>query len=485
MAAQRGTMNTLCNISGLLGREAGPSRMTLVAAPRSSFSTSAIVGAAQKKKAAPAPKRKAASVVRKGPKSADAGKTKGKGSRSGGSGSSDPSALGLSRDSPYSKPKADLSHLPEFLPEMVNAESVYNVTGWSKRTWDALQFQQFGLTKSLAKQFAKESRPRTLIRPQTLEVLEMLDTARSNPSTASVNTLFNAPTGYGTSTLMLQAFSYALESSWLVIYLPRSLTFVDSSSPYAYSEKHKVYLQPELTRYILERTLSVNKDHLSKVTSDDGPIELDGREGQIEKGANLASIIQKGLQKDTSPDALQTIFESVMRTIVQQRNVPVLLAIDGAQGLFSKTLYRDPDYRQLESYELAVPRTLQASLRTTGTGSFGGIQMGKSLTTMSLSNTKWPIPNEMRSALPDLKAVLHPYAKLNDEMLSIVKECQFKVWDMSNAVLTRKEAGALFDVARKEGGMWSVANDESFMSRLVESGGNVATFQRGLRKSLL
>ena len=111
--------------------------------------------------------------------------------------------------------------------------------------------------------------------------------------------------------------------------------------------------------------------------------------------------------------------------------------------------------------------------------------MGKSLTAMSLSNTKWPIPDEMRSALPNLNAALHPYAKLNDEMLSIVNECQFKVWDLSNAVLTRKEAGALFDVALKEGGMWSIANDELFMSKLVESGGSVATFQRGLRGSLL
>lgn len=484
MATQRGTMNIVCNLSGLLGREAGPSRMTLAA--RAPFSTSAIVGAVQKKKAAPAAKKKSASVVRKTPKSADAGAVKRKGARSSGSGSSDPSALGLSRDSPFAQPKPDMSQLPEFLPEMITAKDVYGVVAWSKRTWDALQFQQFGLPKSLAKQFGSESRPRTLIRPLTLEVLDMLDNARSKPSSPSeANTILNAPTGYGISTLMLQAFSYALESSWLVIYLPKSLTFVDSSSPYAYSEKHQVYLQPELTKHILQRILSVNKDHLSKITSDDGPFTLDGRGGKIEKGANLATIIQQGLQNGTSPDALQTIFEITMRTIVQQRNIPVLLAADGAQGLFSKTLYRDPDYRQLESYELAVPRTLQASLRTNGTGSFGGIQLGRSLTAMSLSNTKWPIPDEMRAALPNLNADLHPYAKLNDEMLSIVKECQFNVWDMSNAVLTRKEAGALFDVARKEGRMWSTANDESFMSRLVESGGSVATFQRGLRGSLL
>lgn len=485
MATQRGTINVLSNVGSLLSRgEAGPSRMVLSA--RASFSSSAIVGAAQKKKAAPAPKRKAASVVRKSPKGTESNTPKRKGARSSGSGSGDASLLGLSPHSQFVRPPADFSGLPEFLPEMVTADNVYNIAAWSRRTWDALQYQQFGLPKSLAKQFASESRPRTLIRPQTLEVLDMLDNARSTSSSSALtNTLFNAPVGYGISTLMLQAFSYALESSWLVIYLPRSLTFVDSSSPYAYSEKHKVYLQPDLTKRILQCILNVNKDRLNKIVLEDGPFTLAGRGGKIEKGTQLASIIQQGLQSDISPDDLQTVFEIVFRTVVQQREIPVLLAVDGVQGLFSKTLYRDPDYRQLESYELAVPRTLQASLRTTGTGSFGGIQLGKSLTAMSLSNTKWPIPDEMRAALPDLKSALHPYAKLNEEMLSIVKECELKVWDMSDAVLTRKEAGALFEIARKEGNLWSVANDESFMSKLVESGGSVATFQRGLRGSTL
>lgn len=282
------------------------------------------------------------------------------------------SSLGVSRANPYVQQPANMSSLPEFLPEVATQENVYNVMAWSRRTLEATRFQAFGLTKGIARQFATEPRPRTLIRPHTLDVLDTLDKSRSSPTP---NTLFQAPIGYGVSTLLLQAFSYALESSWIVIYLPRTVGLVDSSSPYVYSETHQAYVQPELTRNLLQRILEVNKGQLSKIALQDGPFTLDGG-SKVEQGTNLAAVIQEGLRSDASPAAVHTIFEVVMRAIVQQRQTPTLLALDGVQGLFSTSLYRDPDYRKLASYELGVPRTIQACLRREGVGSFGGVQSG-------------------------------------------------------------------------------------------------------------
>ena len=283
------------------------------------------------------------------------------------------------------------------------------------------------------------------------------------------------------STLLLQSFSYALESSWVVIYIPRTINLVDSSSPYSYNPSLQTYLQPAIARSMLEKILSINEDLLAKISTPDGAITLD-RGTKIETGTKLTDVIREGLKSSATAVASQQVLETVLRTLVQQRNVPVLMAIDGAQALFSSSLYRDADYKQLQSYELAVPRLLQACLRKTGSGSFGGIQRGIVLSALSLQHKEWPIPDEMNSAMQ--LDFVEPYARLDNVMQQVIRDCQFEKLDLG-AGLTRAEAISLFDLARQQGGLWNTANDELLMTKLVESGGNLGTFDRSLRSSIL
>jgi small subunit ribosomal protein S29 len=272
-----------------------------------------------------------------------------------------------------------------------------------------------------------------------------------------------------------------MESSWIVIYIPRAINLVDSSSPYAYSETLQTYLQPAIARSILERILAINGDLLSRIETGDGSVTLD-RDVKIKPHSKLTEVIREGLKTSASPAATQQILEITLKTLVQQKEVPVLMAIDGVQALFSQTMYRDADYKQLKSYQLAVPRLLQACLRKSGPGSFGGVQRGMTLTASSLQHKEWPLPIEMESALR-LKKV-DPYTKLDETMLSILQDCDLEKLEFG-LELTRPEAASLFAIAKQEGGMWNMANDEFFMAKLMESGGNLGVFDRSLRGSIV
>lgn len=284
----------------------------------------------------------------------------------------------------------------------------------------------------------------------------------------------------GISTLILQCVSYALESSWIVVYIPRAINLVDSSSPYTYSETLKTYLQPTIARGILERLLAIHRDNLLKL-SIPTQITLDGG-NNLEKGLNLAKAIEIGLGKDATPATTQQTLEAIMKVLSQQAEIPFLLAIDGAQALFSTTRYRDRDYRQLQSYELAVPRLLQACLRRSGPGSLGQERRGLALSAFSLQHKEWPVPVEVRTALrlDDVDA----YARLDEIMLGIVEECQMSTVDIPPS-LSLTEAASLYDLARDEGGLWSQNSDEALMSKIAESGGNIGTFDRSLRRSVI
>jgi len=232
---------------------------------------------------------------------------------------------------------------------------------------------------------------------------------------------------------------------------------------------------------MLEKILAINENQLSKLTTEGNAINLD-RGLTIEANTKLTEVIREGIKSNTSPTATQQILEIVLKTVVQQKETPVLMAIDGAQALFSTTMYRDADYRQLKSYELAVPRLLQSCLRKSGPGSFGGVQRGKVLTAFSLQHKEWPVPAEMKSAVQ--LDIVDPYTKMDTIMHAILQDCEFEKLDFG-LELTKLEAISLFELARQEGGMWNATNDEYFMTKLVESGGNLGVFDRSLRSSIM
>jgi small subunit ribosomal protein S29 len=79
-----------------------------------------------------------------------------------------------------------------------------------------------------------------------------------------------------------------------------------------------------------------------------------------------------------------------MDVLAAQTEVPVLLAIDEVQALFSRSEVRTPDYKVLESYHLSTPKLALDFI--TGKKSF------VSLSPVSLPNVTFAINAQTRQA---------------------------------------------------------------------------------------
>ena len=437
------------------------------------FATSAIASAAAKK---PAQVKKKA-VVKK--KAALSGPRSTGGRRKGGADSS----AGLTKSSEFHVEAPDMSHLPLLHAESLTPSSAGQTFAFSEATLSA--FKAFGLPQELERELATQPKPRSLVREQTLELLDKLDAASKDKKGASI--VLDGNRGSGKSTLLAQSIAYALDDGWVVISVPRAINLINSSTMFTYNAQHKAYLQPEATKELLEAVLKVNGGSLKQIKTTEA-VEVDG--AKIEAGTTLDVVVKKGIEEGSSSAAKQTLLELLFKTLATQTEKPVLIAVDDAQALFRTTLYKDPDFVSLESFELGLPRAL-LSLITSST-----IKRGAFISALSTTHTEFPSPPELRIALsekssPDgtaklMTQAINAYTKLTAQHLAHAREVVKKA-DVVNTSkpLTKGEAAEIFKQLKEERRHWSAVNDELFLEKLVESGGNARLFSKSLVSTLL
>ena len=307
--------------------------------------TSTVASAAAKKTAQV--KKKA--VVKK--KAAHSGPHSTGGRRKGGADSS----AGLSKTSEFHVEAPDMSHLPLLHAESLTSNSAGQTFAFSEQTLSA--FKAFGLPQELERELATQPKPRSLVRQQTLDLLDKLDAASKGNKGASI--VLDGNRGSGKSTLLAQSIAYALDDEWVVISVPRAINLINSSSLYTYNAQHKAYLQPEATKQLLEAVLKVNGAAVKQIKTTEA-VEVDG--SKLEAGTSLEVLLKQGVDEASSAAAKQTILETVFKTLSSQTERPVLVALDDAQALFRTSLYKDPDFVNLESFELGLPRALLSFL---------------------------------------------------------------------------------------------------------------------------
>ncbi len=344
-----------------------------------SFVTSAVASAAAKK---PAQVKKKA-VVKK--KSAHSGPRSTSGRRKGGA----DSTAGLSRSSEFHVEAPDMSHLPLLHAEALTPASAGQTFAFSDQTLAA--FKAFGLPQELERELATQPKPRSLVRQQTLDVLDKLDAAsKANKGTSIV---LDGNRGSGKSMLLAQSIAYALDDGWVVVSVPRAINLINSSTLYTYNAQHKAYLQPEATQQVLEAVLRVNGAALKQIKTTDS-VSVDG--SQIEAGTAVETLVKRGIET-TSPAAKQTLLEATFKALASQKERPVLVAVDDAQALFRTSLYKDPDFVSLESYELGLPRALLSLITSEGSA----IGRGAFVAALSTTHTEFPSPPELQIALEE------------------------------------------------------------------------------------
>ncbi|KAI0060655.1 hypothetical protein BV25DRAFT_1954404 [Artomyces pyxidatus] len=371
----------------------------------------------------------------------------------------------------FQRDRLDELQLPPFHPEDITPASAGKAMMFPLPENDAVRI--FGVPKNVLVDFRVLSKPASIVRDVTLRIVDKLQRA-SEQSSEKNRVVLAGSSGSGKSYLLLQAVEFAASTGWIVLYIPRgTINLVNSTTPYVYDLRTQTYQQPIFAYQTLQRLLTVNSSALDRLVTET-EVEIEKR-APLPSGTPLKTLIDVGL-KDQS--VAPTVLSALIEELGKQTQIPVLLAIDDFQALFSKSSYRDPHFSTIKSWHLSMPRLLLEY--TSGQKTFA---RGAVIGALSSSNTTFKLSTELRHAL-GLQPWLHPdpYLKIAPEIAAFTKG--IKTWMVPDR-LTVDEAASLFEVWSKDKTLHTNAVDELFMAKYTESGGNAREFVwKGLLSTL-
>ncbi|EAU90026.1 mitochondrial carrier protein [Coprinopsis cinerea okayama7 len=349
--------------------------------------------------------------------------------------------------------------LPKFKPTPKN---IGTVAGFDLTPTNPAKV--FGLPKKMFLEFRIMSKPCSVIRDVTVDTIQKLESAR-NSSSLNNRLVLSGRAGCGKSYLLHQAVQYATEKGWIVFYIPRAVSLVNSTTPHVYDLRTQTYLQPYAAHQAVQKLLTVNADALSKLTLS-SPIVTDKL--TFEAGKTLAEVAGICV-KDKSYASAPVVLDGLLKELEKQTEYPVLMAIDDFQSMFHKSAYKDPFFSAIKSFHLSMPRLIlefASGKRSFAKGAFIGA--------LTASDTTFTIPLELRDALS--LGYAHPpspYDKRSKELLGYTQG--LKTIEVPER-FSVSEASSLFEMWKDDMALTSRRYDELFMSKYVESDGNPRDF---------
>jgi small subunit ribosomal protein S29 len=279
--------------------------------------------------------------------------------------------------------------------------------------------------------------------------------------------------GCGKSYLLLQAVNYCAANDWIVLYVPRAIQWVNSSTPYSYDTRSQTFHQPALASTILEQFTKFNEGFLTSLKTHAEHVFDKNKKAEL--GTSLDQLAALGV-KDAS--IAPRVLEALFNELGQQKKHPVLLAVDEFQALYSRTMYRDPKYNLLHPYHLSMPRLILEY--TSGMKSFA---RGAVIGALSSTNTSFTTPLELQEVLGISPAVSETlYAKRSPSLMAYTKGLRAIAIPERFSV---DEAASLFEVWAQNKALHTASGDSFFLSKYAETSGNPREFvSRGLLSTL-
>lgn len=198
----------------------------------------------------------------------------------------------------------------DYTPELCFQKDSANVgakTRFSRRAIDA--FDAFGLPRNISREFASTRIPTSVVRESTITVNKRLREAKSSRESSY---LLTGSQGSGKSVVLLQAVASALADGWIVIYVPRAIQWIDSSSPYVYNTATRTFHQPVISASLLKSIGQVNKGALDAIKLSE-EFKIGGQ--TFEDGSSLGALVEFGSRPENSS---VEVLEKVMEVLAQQ-----------------------------------------------------------------------------------------------------------------------------------------------------------------------
>ncbi|KAI0306051.1 mitochondrial ribosomal death-associated protein 3-domain-containing protein [Multifurca ochricompacta] len=370
----------------------------------------------------------------------------------------------------FQSQRLDELMLPDFNAEELTERNLGKAMAFPLPENDAVRV--FGVPRNVLLDFRILSKAASVVRDVTIKLVDRLQAA-SQESSQKNRFVLSGSVGSGKSFLLIQGVEYAASAGWLVMYIPRAINLVNSSTPYSYDLRTQTYLQPLFAQRTLQRFRTVNENTLSSLVAEE---KIDLHDGlSLSQGTPLISLIDVGIKDQTFAP---TVLAALLEALGKQTKVPVLLAVDDFQALFTKTAYKTPHFQTIRAWHLSMPRLIidYASGRKT-------FARGAVVGALSLSDKTYGLSQELRHAL-GLQPWLQPssYLKVAPEITAFTKGIQIlKVPEKLNV----NEAASLFEVWNKNKSFHTPGSDEVFLAKYTESAGNPRDFVwKGLLSTL-
>ncbi|KAF9950414.1 37S ribosomal protein S23 mitochondrial [Modicella reniformis] len=362
----------------------------------------------------------------------------------------------------YYKPVTPVK-VEEFLPSTVTKENIGQVLGFPSNVLPALNHT--GYPTLLNEQFNLIKPTALVVRESTVNFLEKIDKAMKTPSAQS-RLVLTGRSGSGKSAMLLQTVSHCLSSGWVVIYVPKASTWVNSSFAYNKVFDSTTFVQPTLASNIASQINSINKRALSKIVTS-GAVKV-GRH-EIAQGTTLSALLEMGTK---DPSAAQDVMEVFMKEMNSQNTIPTLIAVDEVNSFFRQTQYFDQDGKKLDPEFLRLPRLFLNYISGKSSLNHGAVVIA---TSDSLLENK----SEVLDIVLGAKQV-SPYYRLPPNLVSWTEG--LTRFDVPN--YTRTEAKGVFDYYKKGNIFFDAATESLFLNRFIISGGNPRNFFTACAKGI-
>ncbi|VDC06087.1 unnamed protein product [Peniophora sp. CBMAI 1063] len=351
--------------------------------------------------------------------------------------------------------------VPDFQPAALTPDNTGKAMGLLSYQTDPVW--KFGAPRNVIYDLRLLTKPAAVIRDVTVKTVDTLNEAGKASSKDSRYVIYGEA-GSGKSYTLLQAVQYARAAKWLVMYIPRAVSLVNSTTNFSYDMRTQTYVQPVFARSTLSRFLTVNEALLSHLKLE-SPVEVD-QNTTVPAGASYADLVRIGTDNVAlAPNALSGLLESLGK----QTKYPFLLAVDDFQALFSKSAYKSPHFETIKSWHLSMPRLLLDYFSGKRTFARGAV-----LGAISNTNRAYSLSPALRQALniqPELGAP--PFSKVAPELIAYTRG--IKTIEVPSR-LQIKEAASVFEIWMKNSSLHTPANDELFMSKYAETSGNARDF---------